>query len=527
MALPNKWKETKKKIERTNAANSSGTKQDTSAASSNKTTNNTTTVKTNTTPASTYSPYTNLGSTYNANTNYQAIINDAVANNDYLTAAKAEQLRNQKIDATGVNYGKTNMYSGYLDPDYGTVGQQQMANNASWEDVLDTYNSRYNKAVSTEGLDKYANDEIQQEMWNYIVSEMQKSNQPEEFTYDEKKPTQPKSDYRIDSILDEILNREAFSYDAMNDPLYQQYAEMYRREGDRAMRDTLAEVAAGAGGMNSYAITAAQQANNYYNSQLNDVIPELYRAAYDKYLKDIDLKVQDLGILQDMDATQYNRYRDTMQDWKDDRNFAYGQYQDDVQQGNWQTTFDYNSILDNRNWNNDSYWANKEWDYNDMWANKEWDAQQEDKEYERSQEAKEEAKAKLEYLIENGVTSIDPELISQAGWTQEEVKLLITAIQAQQAAKGKPSGVGSDPTPGEPLKPVKVQEEETTRDDMPWQTGDEKWDASGNYKDIDEDCKGLLMTKGKDAVLAYLKTTLEKGAIDIYSYMTLVNKYRG
>ena len=101
----------------------------------------------------------------------------------------------------------------------------------------------------------------------------------------------------------------------MNDPLYQQYAKMYQREGDRAMKETLAEAAAGAGGMNTYAITAAQQANNYYNSQLNDKIPELYQLAYDMYINDKESKVQNLGILQNMDATQYNRYRDTINDY--------------------------------------------------------------------------------------------------------------------------------------------------------------------------------------------------------------------
>ena len=58
----------------------------------------------------------------------------------------------------------------------------------------------------------------------------------------------------------------------------------------------------------------------------------------------------------------------------------------------------------------------------------------------------------------------------------------------------------------------------------------EKWDASGNYKDIDEQCKSYLMTlgedKGKAKALDFLKYSLETGRIDIYSYMTLVNKYR-
>ena len=50
-------------------------------------------------------------------------------------------------------------------------------------------------------------------------------------------------DTQIDALLNEILNREKFSYDAETDPVYQQYKTMYNREGTRAMNDTLAAVA--------------------------------------------------------------------------------------------------------------------------------------------------------------------------------------------------------------------------------------------------------------------------------------------
>ena len=394
-----------------------------------------------------------LGNTWDANTDYQAIINNAVKNGDYVTAAKAEQLRNQKIRGTGSNYGTTNSYLSYF-PDLGTYGQQQMANGASWQDVLDIYNARNYKASTTAGLEKYKGDAIQDEMWNYIV-ELQKSenqknalNDSEQYMNDWEDDN-PKEDYdgkydkRIDKLLNEILNRDDFSYDAMNDPLYQQYAAMYQREGDRAMKETLAEAAAGAGGMNTYAITAAQQANSYYGSKLNDMIPQLYQLAYDMYLNDKESMVQDLGILQNMDATQYNRYRDTINDWYNDKNFAYNAYQNAVNQGNWQTNFDYNSMLDNRNWNNDNYWANKEWNYNDEWKNKEYTDNRADIEYERNQAEEDEAKALIDWYIQNGVSTIDPELISKAGLTQTAVNEAIANFKAEQATKGKSSSDGS------------------------------------------------------------------------------------
>ena len=324
--------------------------------------------------------------------------------------------------------GNSQYSSPYGNVDLGTLGQTKMNEGASWEVIQDIYNERYKKATSTPGLNQYANDDIQQQMWQYIQKNMQQTNQPDEwvdYELDNPRPTTPERDPRIDALLNEILNRDDFSYDAMNDPLYQQYAQMYRREGDRAMRNTLAEAAAGAGGMNTYAITAAQQANNYYNSQLNDKIPELYQLAYDMYLNDKESKVQDLGILQDMDATQFARYQDTMQNWKDDRNFAYGVYQDAVQQGNWQTNFDYNAMLADRDFMNSEYWKNKEFNAN-----------QEQIAYNRNQAEKDEAKEKVMLYIENGITTISPELIAKAGLTQEEVNLLITAAQAQMGTSG-------------------------------------------------------------------------------------------
>lgn len=162
------------------------------------------------------------------------------------------------------------------------------------------------------------------------------------WSYGAAKPTYT-SNYQsnIDALINQILNREDFAYDAETDPLYQQYVALYNREGDRAMNDTLAAAAAHAGGMNSYAVTAAQQANDYYAAQLADQIPELYQLAYSMYLDDIDQQVRDLGLLQAMDDTQYARYRDTMSDWYNDRDFAYGVYRDDVADSQWDQSFDY------------------------------------------------------------------------------------------------------------------------------------------------------------------------------------------
>ena len=304
---------------------------------------------------------------YDKDTDYQAIIDRAVANGDYETAARAEQSRNEKIadlNASGTNiYGATatNKYSGWLDDtDYGEIGKQQMASGARPEEVLQTYTNRLNKASGTEGLTQYANDELQQSMLDYILNYEEKPSSGG-FTYSSAPTYKDSYSERIDAMLDKVLNRDQFTYDVTSDPLYAQYQQQYNLAGDRAMRDTLGAVSARTGGLaSSYATTAAQQANQEYANRLASMVPELYQLAYQMYLDDIDLQVQDLGLLNNASDTAYNRYRDTMSDWRNDRDFAYGVYRDDAADQKWQTEFDYavgrDQVADER--------YEQEWNYN-------------------------------------------------------------------------------------------------------------------------------------------------------------------
>ena len=389
-----------------------------------------------------------------------------------------------------------------------------------------------------------------------------------------------KYDPQIEALLQEILNRDDFSYDAMNDPLYKQYAAMYQREGDRAMRETLAEAAAGAGGMNTYAITAAQQANSYYNSQLNDKIPELYQLAYEMYLKDKESKVQDLGLLQSMDATQYNRYRDTIQDYYADKNFAYGAFKDAVEQGNWETTFENNNYWANKEFDYNDMWKNKEFDYNDYWTNKQWDEQQSDKEYERNLYDQEKAYAQIMDWIDMGVTTFSDEDLAKAGLTQDKVKLLVTAAQALKNTKGTSSSSGSggsgsgggngygsgggyDNGSLSTQQIKQLQEKLGVSADGLWGSNsqdaagglsaDEAWDkyfggsqggdnttpqVSGstylpitetakNFQTVSYDCDKLYKEQGVQAAQAYLMQIKDTGAIDQVQFNLLWNRYKG
>lgn len=252
---------------------------------------------------------------------------------------------------------------------------------------------------------------------------------------------------RIDQLLNEILNRDAFSYNALDDPLYQQYSKQYQREGQRAMQDTLGQVSARTGGMaSSYAISAAQQANNYYASQLTDKIPELYQLAYSMYLDDIDLKVQDLGLLEGASDRQYSRYRDTMSDWRDDRDFAYGLYRDDI---------------------NDDRYAN-EWAYQvgqDAIANQHWQDNfdrgvfESDRDYEYDvgrdnvedgRYNKTEAQAQVySHIMDMGGSAADlpEELIKASGYTEAQLAAMERSYAETKAAQNAKNVTGGGGNP--------------------------------------------------------------------------------
>lgn len=134
---------------------------------------------------------------------------------------------------------------------------------------------------------------------------------------------------RSEALVQDILDRPAFSYDYRADPTYQRYQESYTRAGERAMQDTLGQVSARTGGLaSSYAGAAAQQTYDGYMTALNDQIPALYQAAYGRYMDQQNADYQKLNMLQGLEGTAYARYRDQVGDaqWRENRDLAREQW---------------------------------------------------------------------------------------------------------------------------------------------------------------------------------------------------------
>lgn len=187
-------------------------------------------------------------------------------------------------------------------------------------------------------------------------------------------PFESRYEGQIQSILDGILNRQSF--DVKTDPnykmLYDQMAQSYMQQGNKAMRDTIGAANAATGGYGStYAQMAGQQAYDNYLQGLNDNNMQLMQMAYGMYADDRANDYNKMNTLQGLDNTDYGRYRDTVGDYFTNRDYFanrydtsynrdYGQYRDAISdwmnnrayaadQANTAYGQDYNLFADNRN----------------------------------------------------------------------------------------------------------------------------------------------------------------------------------
>lgn len=138
---------------------------------------------------------------------------------------------------------------------------------------------------------------------------------------------------QINSALDKLLNRSEFSYNPAKDPAYTAYSNQYTRAGQRAMEDTMGSFASMTGGLpSSAAVSAGQQAQNLFMSEMTGVIPELMQAAYGRYSDDYSRDLSALGALMDVDQVGYGRYRDSIGDtrYADETAYNRGIYADET-----------------------------------------------------------------------------------------------------------------------------------------------------------------------------------------------------
>ena len=125
-----------------------------------------------------------------------------------------------------------------------------------------------------------------------------------------------------DKLLSDYQKRKDFSYDFNTDALYQQYKDKYIQQGKMAMADTMGQAAAMTGGYgNSYAATVGNQAYQAQLQNLNDIIPQLYQMAYDRYNQKGQDMLNMIGLLGNERTFDYGTWSDKYNRLASDRGY--------------------------------------------------------------------------------------------------------------------------------------------------------------------------------------------------------------
>lgn len=166
---------------------------------------------------------------------------------------------------------------------------------------------------------------------------------------------------KLNGLYEQIQNGGKFNFDLNSDVLYNQYKDMYTKQGRLASEDVAGQVSALTGGYgNSYAATASNQAYQQYLNQLNDRALDIYDRRYNEFQDSRNDLYNQYNLLNSERNFDYNRYRDDVSDYYTEgdrlynlynnaqnavtnwRDYDYGVGRDKVADEQWQKNYDRN-----------------------------------------------------------------------------------------------------------------------------------------------------------------------------------------
>ncbi len=113
-----------------------------------------------------------------------------------------------------------------------------------------------------------------------------------------------------DDALNAVVNRKPFSYDVENDAVYQAYKKQYEREAEYALRRILNDNNTSVTGASGAVLSEAMAAQNQELEKISDMIPELYKTAYDRYVKEGEMYNNNLKTINSVADDYYKRIYD-------------------------------------------------------------------------------------------------------------------------------------------------------------------------------------------------------------------------
>lgn len=149
--------------------------------------------------------------------------------------------------------------------------------------------------------------------------------------YEGSRPEDYTSGYadELAALYEEIFGRAPFAYDPTGDALYQQYKNQYTALGRQAMQDTMGQAAALTGGYGStYAESVGGEAYRASLSELDNILPELYKLAYSRYSDEGKALQNRYDMLSAKEAEEYARWQDEYARWQDEYDRARDAYND-------------------------------------------------------------------------------------------------------------------------------------------------------------------------------------------------------
>ena len=238
--------------------------------------------------------------------------------------------------------------------DYGSTTNSHSETNTSSHSEGGSHSESYGKSWASGKVEDTT--QAQRDKYNQDYAEGQKVtdayNRLQE-TLDNKPTFQSKFENQLDTIFNQIMNRDKFNYDFNADNMYKMYKDNYTAQGQKAMQDTMGQANANTGGYgSSYSQSAGQQTYQNYLQKANDIIPTLRDEAYQQYQDE----GTDLNNKYNLTNTAYNReygqYRDNVSDYQADRSYNQSAYTDE-------RNFDYSQVTNNRDYWNNEYWNEK------------------------------------------------------------------------------------------------------------------------------------------------------------------------
>lgn len=140
---------------------------------------------------------------------------------------------------------------------------------------------------------------------------------------------------QVRDMIDQIMNREKFSYDVDTDPLFQQALASAMNSGKQAMQDTIGQASALTGGYGStYATSVGNQQYNAFIEDAYDNLPQYYQLAMEAYQAEGDEMYRQYSMLSTEDEKEFNRnvtaYDVTSQYRNRAYDEAYNQHRDSI-----------------------------------------------------------------------------------------------------------------------------------------------------------------------------------------------------